>query len=32
VAQQNIRQAEGYALERVNRAQGEVSRFENILD
>ena len=32
MAQQNIRQAEGYALERVNRAQGVVSRFENILD
>jgi membrane protease subunit HflK len=31
VATQRISEAEGYALERVNRAQGEATRFEAIL-
>ena len=29
-AEQAIQQAEGYALDRVNRAQGEVSRFNDL--
>jgi membrane protease subunit HflK len=31
VATQSISEAEGYALERVNRAEGEATRFEAIL-
>ncbi len=30
-ARQTVSQAEGYSLERVNRSQGEVQRFANIL-
>ena len=31
MAAQSISEAEGYALERVNRAQGEATRFKSIL-
>ena len=31
-ADQEIRQAEGYAIDRVNRARGEASRFEQLHD
>jgi membrane protease subunit HflK len=32
VAAQSISEAEGYAIERVNRANGEATRFQAILD
>ena len=31
-ADRKIREAEGYAIERVNRAQGDVTRFAKVLE